>query len=192
MIIFNIKNCITKHFNDDKVENIQSNINEIQTNLNNKRKIYFESEEIKVKKPAILMSPVADSFRPNADSTKIFNDTSEFNREDDKLIIKELSLEEIDFEEPLTLKENKNDNIMYSENNEVEKTDDITEYHKKLMNVGVTIPLKPIHSDQTNVTNFDTEKISISQWSKGDVVLNEKLLEVYFLINFYLLFIIIC
>lgn len=191
MILLNIKNCITKHFFSDKDENIQLNINEIQTNQNIKRKISLDSEDVKnVKKPAISISPDSDSFRPNAESTKIINDSFEFSKEH-TLIIKELSLEEIDFEEPITLKENKNGNIMYSENNEVEKADDISEYHKKLMNVGITVPLKTIESDETNVTNFDAEKISISQWSKGDVVLNEKLLEVFHLLNFLSIFLFI-
>jgi hypothetical protein len=172
MIILNIKNCITKHFYDDGVQNIQLNTNEIQLNQN-KRKISFDSDEIKVKKSAIEDS---DSCRLNAESTKIINESYEFSDEDH--IIKELSLEEIDFEEPLTLKENKNDNIIYSKNNELEGTDNITEYHKKLMNIRTTNPLKTIQSDNTKVTNFDAENISISQWSKGDVVLNGKLLKV--------------
>lgn len=178
MIILNIKNCITKHFYDG-VENIQLNTNEIQTNQNNKRKLSFDSEEIKVKKTEISTLPVSDSFKPNAESTKIIDDNYEFSDEDHTHIIKELSLEEIDFDEPLTLKENKNYNIVYSKNNELKETDNITEYHKKLMNIGTTVPLKTVQSDNTNVTNFDAENISISQWSKGDVILNGKLLEVF-------------
>lgn len=59
----------------------------------------------------------------------------------------------------------------------MESTDDISEYCKKLLNIGNTSPLQTIQFDSANVRNFVAEDISISQWSKGDVVLNGKPLE---------------
>lgn len=122
------------------------------------------------------MSQLNDSFPPNAESTRIINNSSlnsESCSDECKQIIKELSLEDIDFEEPLTPKENKNDSSEYSQNSEVKKNDNIDEYKIKLQNIG-----KIIYLDNGNVTNFNTENISISQWSRGDVVLNGKPLKV--------------
>lgn len=93
-------------------------------------------------------------------------------------IINELSLEDIDFDEPIASIENES-NETCSKNNLGEKND-ISEYLKTLKNVGKSVPLQNIQSDNTNVINFNAENISISQWSKGEVVLNEKLLEVFF------------
>lgn len=136
-------------------------------------------EEIQVKKPMILMSQINDdSFAPNAESTKIINNdlfNSESYSDEYTQIVKELSLENINFEEPLTPKKNKRDSISCAENGEMKKTDCNAEYLKKLMNIDVTIPLQ---SDNTNVSNFNAENISISQWSKGDVVVNGEPLEV--------------
>ncbi|XP_060870701.1 PMS1 protein homolog 1-like isoform X3 [Metopolophium dirhodum] len=179
MILLNLKNCITKYYYNDKVENDQSNINEVLGHPNNKRKIPCDSEEFQIKKSPILMSPANDSFIPNAESTKIisnesFNSVS--NNDEHTQIVKELSLEDIDFEEPFISKKNKSDNKCL-ENYSVEITDDISEYRKKLLNIGSTSPFRTIQSDETNVKNFNTEDISISQWSKGDVVLNGKPLE---------------
>lgn len=130
------------------------------------------------------MSQNNDSFAPNAESTKIINNNSFIpetkNDDENTQIIKELSLEEIDFEEPFISKENENKKIKCSENNKDEKID-IEEYPKKLMNIGITVPPQTIQSDNSNVINFNAEKISISQWSKGDVVLNGKSLEVFLL-----------
>jgi len=141
----------------------------------NKRKISFDSEEKDyVKKPLVIMSQTNDSFAPNAESTKIINNSllnSESYSDESKQIIKELSLEDIDFEEPLTPpKENKNDSSACSQNDEVKKND---EYQNRLQIIGKTFYL-----DNGNVTNLNTENISISQWSKGDVVLNGKPLKV--------------
>jgi len=178
MILLNLKNCITKYYYNDKIENDQSN--------NNKRKIPYDSEEVQVKKSPILMSQVNDSFVPNAESTKIItNDSfnSALNNDEHTQIVKELSLEDIDFEEPFISKKDISDKILCLENNKVESTDDISEYRKKLLNIGNTSPLLTIQSDDANVKNFNTEDISISQWSKGDVVLNGKPLEVFIFIN---------
>lgn len=154
------------------------------TSPNNKRKISFDTEEVQIKKPAVLMSQINDSFAPIAESTKIVIDNSfntESSNDEHTKIIKELSLEEIDFEEESFIsKENESENTTCSENNDVEKIDDISEYRKKLMNIGITIPLQNNQSDNTIVNNFNAENISISQWSKGDVVLNGKPLEVLF------------
>lgn len=137
-----------------------------------------------MKKSMILMSQNIDSFAPNAESTKIINNNlSETKNDEDTQIIKELSLEEIDFEEPIISKENENKKIKCSENNEEENID-IVEYHKKIRNIGIAVPLQTIQSDNSNVLNFNTEKISISQWSKGDVVLNGKPLEVFLMLTF--------
>jgi len=174
MILLNLKNCITKYYYNDKLENDQPN--------NNKRKIPYDSEEVQVKKSPILMSQVNDSFFPNAESTKIINNNSfnsVLNNDEHTQIVKELSLEDIDFEEPFISKKNISDKMLCLENNKVESTDDISEYRKKLLNIGNTSPLQ---TDSTNVKNFNTEDISISQWSKGDVVLNGKPLEVFIFI----------
>lgn len=138
----------------------------------------FDSE-VKLKKPTIFMSQTDDSFAPNAESTKIINSKlvdSETNNDEHSKIIKELSLEEIDFEEPISFpsKETPSEKICF-ENNKSENVDDISEYRKKIMNIG-----NNIQSDNTNVINFNAENISISQWSKGDVVLNGKTLEVFY------------
>lgn len=187
MILLNLKNCIAKHYYNDKVENDQSNINKVPEHVNNKRKISYDSEEVQVKKSPILISQVNDSFVPNAESTKIIkNDSfdSVLNNDEHTQIVKDLSLEEIDFEEPFILKDDKNDEISCLKNHQVESTDDISEYRKKLLNIGNTSPLQ---SDSANVRNFVAEDISISQWSKGDVVLNGKPLEVFikYIILFY-------
>lgn len=174
MILLNLKNCITKYYYNDKLENDQSN--------NNKRKIPNDSEEVQVKKSPILMSQVNDSFFPNAESTKIINNNSfntVINNDEHTQIVKELSLEDIDFEEPFISKKNISDKMLCLENNKVESTDDVSEYRKKLLNIGNTSPLQ---TDSANVKNFNTEDISISQWSKGDVVLNGKPLEVFIFI----------
>jgi len=189
MILLNLKNCITKYYYDDKVENDKSNINEVLVLPNNKRKIPHDSEEFQIKKSPILMSPVNDSFIPNAESTKIINNeslNSVLNNDEHTQIVKELSLEDIDFEEPFISKENKSDNKCL-ENYNAESTDDISEYRKKLLNIGSTAPFQTIQSDDANVKHFNTEDISISQWSKGDVVLNGKPLEVFIFIYFIVL-----
>jgi len=194
MILLNLKNCITKHYYNDKVENDPSNINKALVHPNNKRKIIYDSEEIQVKKSPNLMSQVNDSFVPNAESTKIINNDSFksiSNNDEHTQIVKELSLEEIDFEEPFITEKNKSDEMLCLGNNKVENTDDISEYRKKILNIGNTSPLQ---SDNANVNNFNAENISISQWSKGDVVLNGKPLEVcvkylYFFILLYICFI---
>lgn len=158
--------------------------NKVKISSNNKRKMPFDTEKVQIKKPVVLMSQINDSFAPIAESTKIVIDNSfktESNNDEHTKIIKELSLEEIDFEkESFISKENESENISCSENNEVEKTNDMSEYRKKLMNIGITIPLQTNQSDNTIVKNFNAENISISQWSKGDVVLNGKSLEVLF------------
>lgn len=180
-----LKNCINKHYYNDVVENNQLEINKnttTTTHPKNKRKSSSDSEEVIVKKPTVVMSQIDNSFRPNAESTKIINDTlfdSKIEKDEHTQIIEELSLEEIDFEEPFTSKNNKGDKKTYSENNEENKTNDIGEYHKKLMNVAKNIPLQTIQSDNSNVNNFNADDISISQWSKGDVIINRKLLKVF-------------
>lgn len=134
----------------------------------------------------ILMTQNNDLFAPNAESTKIINDNSftpETKNDEDTHIINELSLEEIDFEEPFMSKENENKKIKFSESNEEEKIG-IAEYHKKIRNIGITVPLQTIQSDNSNVLNFNTEKISISQWSKGDIIINGKPLEVFLMLIF--------
>lgn len=166
----NLKNCIQTYYYNDKVEN---DTNKITASPTNKRKISFDSE-MKPKKPTICMSQTDDSFAPNAESTKIINSelfASETNNDEHSQIIKELSLEEIDFDDPISfpLKENIN------ENNKPEDVDHISEYRKKLMNIG-----NIIQSDSTNVTSFNAENISVTQWSKGAVVLNGKTLEVFY------------
>lgn len=189
MILLNLKNCITKYYYNDKVENDQSNINEVLVHPNNKRKIPYDSEDFQIKKSPILISSVNDSFIPNAESTKIINNesiNSVINNEEHTQIVKELGLEDIDFEEPFISKENKRDDECL-ENYNVESADDISEYRKKLLNVGSTSPFRTIQSDDANVKNFNTEDISISQWSKGDVVLNGKPLEVFIFIHFTVL-----
>lgn len=133
-----------------------------------------------MKKPANIISQINELFTPNAESTKIINNNLcnlESNNHEHTKIIEELSLEEIDFEEPFTSIENKSNKTIFPESNEKSKDND--EYCKKLMNVGKTIPLQDIQPDNTNVKNFNAENISISQWSKGDVVLNGKQLEVF-------------
>lgn len=135
-----------------------------------------------MKKSTVLLSQVNDSFVPNAESTKIIDNSlsnSVSNNDMHTQIIKELSLEEIDFEEPFVSKKNKIEEMSCLTNNKVESTDDISEYRKKLMNVGNTVPVQTIQSDHTNVRNFNAEDISITQWSKGDVILNGKPLEVF-------------
>jgi len=189
MILHNLKNCITKYYYNDKVENDQSSINKILEPPNNKRKIPYDSEEVDVKKSPILISQVIDSFVPNAESTKIINNNSlnsELSNDEHTQIVKELSLEEIDFEEPFLSKNNTSDKMLCLKNNKVESIDDISEYRKKLLNVGNISSLQTIQSDNANVRNFIAEDISISQWSKGDVVLNGKPLEVF--IKFIFLF----
>lgn len=176
MILLNLKNCIQKHYYDDRVEdNVKTN----KTPPSNKRKISVDLKEVQVKKPLILMSQINDdSFTPNAESTKIINNNlfnSESHSDEYTQIVKELNLEDINFEESLTPKKNKSDSISSAQNGEMKKTDCNAEYLKKLMNIDVTIPLP---SDNTNVSNFNAENISISQWSKGDVVLNGEPLEV--------------
>lgn len=188
MILLNLKNCITKYYYNDKVENDQSNINEALVHQNNKRKIPYDSEDFQKKKSPILISPVNDSFIPIAESTKIINNeliNSVINNDEHTQIVKELSLEDIDFEEPFLSKENKRDDkCLENYNYNVESANDISEYRKKLLNVGSTSPFRTIQSDDANVKNFNTEDISISQWSKGDVVLNGKPLEVFIFIHF--------
>ncbi|XP_025201621.1 PMS1 protein homolog 1-like isoform X2 [Melanaphis sacchari] len=180
MILLNLKNCIAKHYYNDKVENDQSNINKVLEHPNNKRKILYDSEEVQVKKSPILISQVNDSFVPNAESTKVMNSdsfNSVSNNDEHIQIVKELSLEEIDFEEPFISKNNESEEMSCLKNDKVESTDDISEYRKKLSNIRNTSPLQTIQSDNANVRNFIAEDISISQWSKGDVVLNGKPLE---------------
>lgn len=181
MVLLNLKNCIAKYYYDDKIENDQSNINKVPEQVNNKRKISYDSEEVPLKKSPILISQVNDSFVPNAESTKIINNdsfNSVSNNDEHSQIVKDLSLEEIDFEEPFILKDDTSDETSCLKNHKVESTDDILEYRKKLLNIGNTSPLQTIQSDRANVRNFVAEDISISQWSKGDVVLNGKPLEV--------------
>lgn len=103
---------------------------------------------------------------------------SKSNNNEHIQIINELSLEDIDFEEPITSKKNNTIETLCSKNNIEEKTNDISEYRKKLMNIGKPDSLQIIQCDNTNVINFNAENISNSQWSKGDVVLNGKPLEV--------------
>lgn len=185
--MLNLKNCITKHYYNDKVENEKSDINEIATHPTNKRKICSDLENVQVKKSATLISQVNDSFAPNAESTKIINDNfldSKSNNDEHTQIINELGLEEIDFEEPITPRENKTDE-MCSTNIIENKIDDISEYRKKLMNIEKKIPLQTVHSDEANVINFNAENISISQWSKGEVQLNGKPLEVFLYLKKY-------
>ncbi|XP_026817988.1 PMS1 protein homolog 1-like [Rhopalosiphum maidis] len=180
MILHNLKNCITKYYYNDKVENDESSINKTLEPPNNKRKIPYDSEEVNVKKSPILISQVIDSFVPNAESTKIINNNSldsVLSNDEHTQIVKELSLEEIDFEEPFLSKNNTSDKMLCLKNNKVESSDDISEYRKKLLNVGNSSSLQTIQSDNANVRNFIAEDISISQWSKGDVVLNGKPLE---------------
>lgn len=139
------------------------------TNSRNKRKKIIDSEEVQMKRSAL-----------DIETTKIINNNlflSKTENDSHNAIVKELSLEEIDFEEPFTSNENK---ILHSENNEEGKTDDIAKYREKLMNIGKTDPLRPDHS---NILNLNTENISISQWSKGDVILNGKPLEVFLMHN---------
>lgn len=183
MILLNLKNCIDKHYYNDKVEDDQPDVCKTPTQPNNKRKISFDSEELKIKKSSNVLSQINESFTPNAESTKIINNNScnlEKENHEHTKIVEDLSLEDIDFEEPFTSMENKSDKTIHSENNVESKDND--EYCKKLMNVGKTIPLQSIQPDNTNVKNFNAENISISQWSKGDVVLNGKQLEVFFII----------
>lgn len=179
MILLNLKNCIKKHYYDDRVEdNVKTSI----TPPSNKRKISVDLKEVQVKKPMIVMSQIDDSFAPNAESTKIINNSlinSESCSDEYTQIVKELSLEDINFEEPLTPKKNKSDSISCAQNGEMKTTDCNAEYLKKLMNIDVTIPLTSDNTNNTNsVSNFNAENISISQWSKGDVVLNGEPLEV--------------
>lgn len=148
----------------------------------------FDSD-VQMKKSMISISQSNDLFAPNAESTTIMENNliiPENKNDEHTQIVKELSLEEIDFEEPFSLKENKNNKIICSENNEEEKIDNFEEYRKKLMNVGKTLPLQTIQSDNLTVSNFCTENISISQWSKGDVVLNGKPLKVFIMHCFVL------
>lgn len=183
MILQNLQNCIKTYFYGNKVEN-NSDPNKTVTEPNNKRKIPFDSEEMLVKKSALKISETDDSFFPNAESTKIANDNSlnsDDNHDEHKKIIEELSLEEIDFEESFLSKEKENeDNETKNSETVVKETDKLDEYRKKLMNIGTTVPLHTLKSDKANVTNFNAEMISISQWSKGDVTLNGKPLEVCF------------
>lgn len=184
--MLNLKNCIRKYYYSDKVED---DVNKITTMLlNNKRKESFDTEEEKVmmKKPTVLMSHSSESFTPNAESTSIINNSfkPEFNNDEHTHIIEELSLREIDFEEPFMINENKCDKtIVCSKNNELEKSGDISEYCTRLMNIRKTSPLQTNKSANVNVTNFNAEHISISQWSKGDVVLNGKPLEVFYMLK---------
>lgn len=190
MILLNLKNCITKYYYNENIENDQSNINKVLAHTNNKRKIPYDSEEVQVKKSPVLMSQINDSFAPNAESTKIIsNDSfnSVLNNDEHTQIVKDLSLEDIDFEEPFISKIDKSNKMLCLENNNLESTDDISEYRKKLSNIGNTSPLQTIQSDDANVRNFNAEDISISQWSKGDVVLNGKPLEVFIFIYFIVL-----
>lgn len=180
VILFCLKKCINQHYYDDsKVEkNIDINI----AHQSNKRKISFDSDEkLLVKKPLVLMSQINDSFEPSAESTKITNNNlfdSEYCSEEHKQIINDLSLEDIDFEEPLIPEINESNSLVCALNEE-EKKSSIDEYESKLQNTK-----KTIHLD--NVTNFNAENISISQWSKGNVVLNGKTLEVLFYIYYFI------
>lgn len=167
MIIANIQNIIRKHFYCDKIENNQSNINEIQTHSSNKRKTSFDLKEIRVKKPVVLMSQI-DSL------------STEFNNEDNPRIPMESVLKDVDSEELSTSKENKNDERICSENIELEKTYD-SKHCEHLIYLEQTVPYKMIQSDNANVTNVNAENISTSQWSQSDEILNEKLLEVFLL-----------
>lgn len=136
------------------------------------------------------MSQMNDSFAPIAESTKIVTDNlykAHSKNDDHTKIIKELSLDEIDFEEDSFISsENESENITCSENNEAEKTDDLSEYRKKLLDLGIPIALHTRRPDNTNVKNFNDENISVSQWSKGNVVLNGKPLEVLFIYFVYI------
>lgn len=174
MILDNIKNCIRKHFYHDKIENIQPNIHVNQTCSSNKRKITSDLKEIKVKKPVVLMSQI------NGLST-------ELKSEDHQHITVELKLEESGPEESSTSKENKNDKIMCLEKNELEKTNDVSEYCAKQIHIGQTVQYNYNikQSDNANVTNINAQNISVSQCSKGDVVINRKLLEVFLESSFY-------
>lgn len=177
--MFSLKNCINKHFYNDKVE---ENVNIKTTPLKHKRKISSDSEEIPVKIPFTSTSQTNDSFTPNAESTKIISNdlpNSASYSDEHEQIVQELSLEDIDFEEPITPKENESDFLTGSQNNEVKKIDDMAEYRKRLMNIRKHIPSQTIQSDDTNVINFNADHITISQWSKGNVILNEKSLEVF-------------
>ncbi|VVC37340.1 DNA mismatch repair protein, C-terminal,DNA mismatch repair, conserved site,High mobility group box [Cinara cedri] len=181
-ILLNLKNCINKHYYNDTVENDQLEINTdiTKTHLKNKRKSSSDSEEFITKKSTVVMSQINNSFIPNAESTKIINDNSfdsEMTKDEHSEIIEHLRLEQIDFEEPFTSNENKEDKKQNSENNDENKIDDIREYRKKLMNVTKNIPLQSIQCDNANVNNLNAENISISQWSKGDVILNGKSLK---------------
>lgn len=174
-----MKRISSSESEEDIVEINQIEFNNItsKTHPNIKRKSSEDTEEIIVKKPTVLKSQIINSFTPIAESTKIFNDNlfdSKIKNDEHIQIIKELSFEEIDFEEPFTLKENNGDKKKISENN-----DDFGEYRNKLMNVTKNIPFQTIQSDDCSVNNFNAENISISQWSKGDVILNKKLLKVY-------------
>ncbi|XP_025425614.1 PMS1 protein homolog 1-like isoform X2 [Sipha flava] len=164
IVIINIQNIIRKHFYCDKIENNQSNINEIQSHPSNKRKTSFDLKAIRAKKPVIFMSQI-DSL------------STEFNNEDYPHIPIESILKDIDSKEPSTSKENKNDEIICSESNELEKTYGISEYCENQICLKQTVPYKTIQSNNANVTNVNAENILASQWSQGGVVINEKLLE---------------
>jgi hypothetical protein len=105
--------------------------------------------------------------------------STEFNNEDYPHIPIESILKDIDSKEPSTSKENKNDEIICSESNELEKTYGISEYCENQICLKQTVPYKTIQSNNANVTNVNAENILASQWSQGGVVINEKLLEVF-------------
>lgn len=168
MILLNLKNCINKHYYNDKVESDLLDTDKSITQPNKKRKRSCDPEENILLKPSIEISQIND-----------FNFLkSECNNDDHTKIIKELSLDEIDFEEPFSTNENINNQIECFENTEMKNADDLNEYRKKLMNIGKNVSLQSMVSNNTNVMNFQAENISISQWSKGNVVINGKPLEV--------------
>lgn len=141
---------------------MQPNINEIQTHSSNKRKTSNDLKEVEVKKPVI---------------SKKNDKSTEFNSKNHPHIPMESSLESIVSEEAYTSEENKNDETMCLE---MEKTYDVSKYCGEPINLEQTVPYKIIQSDNSNVTNLNDESISAAQWSEGDVVINELLLEVFF------------
>ncbi|XP_050420572.1 PMS1 protein homolog 1-like [Adelges cooleyi] len=149
------------------------------------------------------ISQIDKSLKPNAESTKIMNDnlcifdpdidksnykisressTREFSKStlkseiENSQLVKDLSLEEIDFEEPFTLVEENDSKITHSESNESLINSNIDQYKQRIMNIGITKshPAIQQHDTSDSSVDFHVKNVTLSQWSKGNVLFNGK------------------
>lgn len=99
--------------------------------------------------------------------------------EEQAQIDKELSLEGIDFEEPFFIDEKENTSKENVSNKYRDENNSIDEYKKRLMNIKSNTLCHTSKPDKISVLNLDSKSTTLSQWSKGQFLLNGSPVKVF-------------